>query len=214
MAARVADDKKYFRQILRESRAALPATVVASLSRRVQERVLASICYRNAATVVLYAPKDHEVETAAVFAQTRVSGRRVVYPRIVTETNRLALVPVDDLAELRPGRYGLLEPSGTEIVPAAELGPALICVPGLGFSRTGGRLGRGGGYYDGLLAVVGPQVVSAGLAYSFQLLDRIPQSPGDRQINIIVTESALHSAGPLSRPVLLEADQGGEPRCS
>lgn len=213
MASRVADDKKYFRQILRESREALAKALVASLSWRVEERLCACACYRDAATVVLYAAKDNEVETETVFANARTSGRRVLYPRVVAASDRLALVRVCDPAELKPGTYGVSEPTGAEIVPPADLGRALICVPGVAFSRAGHRLGRGGGYYDRLLAAAGPQVVTAGLAFSFQVLDRIPQSPDDRQVDFIVTESALHAAGPAPRPDRERTDQGGEPRC-
>ena len=73
----------------------------------------------------------------------------------------------------------------------SDLERALICVPGVAFSLSGQRLGRGGGYYDRLLAAVHPQAITAGLAYSFQVLDRLPQSPQDRRLGLIVTASAF-----------------------
>ncbi len=214
MALRVADDKRNFRRILKESRGALPKAQVASLSKRIEERLCACACYVDAATVVLYAPKDNEVETDLIFTRARVSGRRVLYPRVVLENHKLVLVRVHDHAELTPGAYAVLEPTGAEIVPPADLGCALICVPGMGFGRGGERLGYGRGYYDRLLAAAGPEAVAAGLAFSFQVLDRIPQSPGDRRLHFIVTESALHVAGPTPRPAMVATDQGGEPGCS
>jgi 5-formyltetrahydrofolate cyclo-ligase len=214
MALCVADDKRNFRRILKESRAALPKAQVASLSRRIEERLCACACYRDAATVVLYAPKGNEVETDLIFARARASGRCVLYPRVILEGQQLALVRVHDHAELKLGAYAVLEPTGAEIVPPADLGRALICVPGVGFSRDGDRLGYGGGYYDRLLAEAGPRAVTAGLAFSFQVLDRIPLSPGDRRLHFIVTESALHATGPAPRPAVMGTDQGGEPRCS
>jgi len=164
--------------------------------------------------VVLYAPKGNEVETDLIFARARASGRCVLYPRVILEGQQLALVRVHDHAELKLGAYAVLEPTGAEIVPPADLGRALICVPGVGFSRDGDRLGYGGGYYDRLLAEAGPRAVTAGLAFSFQVLDRIPLSPGDRRLHFIVTESALHPTGPAPRPAAVGTDQGGEPRCS
>jgi 5-formyltetrahydrofolate cyclo-ligase len=62
------------------------------------------------------------------------------------------------------------------------------------FSHTGQRLGRGGGYFDRALAALGPLTITAGLAYSFQLLDWLPQSPNDRRLDLIFTESAVHVA--------------------
>jgi len=213
MAVCVAADKRYFRQILAETRRALPAAYVARLSAPITERLCASPIYRDRATVVLYAPKDNEAETEGIFADALKSGRRVLYPRIAPERHQLSLVLVSDRAELRPGTYGLLEPTGSEVVPPQDLGRALICVPGVAFSRVGQRLGRGGGYYDRLLAAAAPDTVTAGLAYSFQVLDRLPESPGDWRLDFIVTESALHVAGHAPRPDAVRTDQGGVPRC-
>jgi 5-formyltetrahydrofolate cyclo-ligase len=195
----VADEKKYLRQILTESRVRLSLERAVALSKQVQERLLESDFYRDLRCVVLYAEKDNEVATEQIFADALASGRRVLFPRVIPECG-LALVRVCSRDELRPGTFGLLEPTGSEIVPPAELGRALICVPGVAFSLEGQRLGRGGGYYDRLLAETGSQAVTAGLAYSFQVLDRLPESPDDRRLQLIVTESGVYAAGASTRP--------------
>jgi 5-formyltetrahydrofolate cyclo-ligase len=212
MAECVAVDKKYFRQILAETRRVLPRAFAGKLSSLIARRLCASTIYRDHATVVLYAPKDNEPETGEILTDALNSGRRVLYPRIVPNDRELSLVVVSDRAELQPGTYDLLEPTGSEVVPPEDLGRALICVPGVAFSCAGQRLGRGGGYYDRLLTAA-PQIITAGLAYSFQVLDRLPESPGDRRLNFIVTESALHVAGRAPRPDAVRTDQGGIPRC-
>ncbi len=198
----MADDKKYLRKVLGECRGALPTAYVTSASRLVQLRVLESSLYRAISTIVLYAAKDNEVGTDLLLADALGSRRRVLLPRVVPETRELVIVRVRNSAELVPGSFGLLEPMGAEIVSAANLGPALFCVPGVAFSRTGQRLGRGGGYLDRTLATVGPQTVTAGLAYSFQLLDRLPESPNDRRLNLIFTESAVYAGHAFDRSIL------------
>lgn len=197
----MADDKKYLRKVLGECRSTLPTAYVAYASRRVQLRILESSFYRATATVVLYAAKDNEVGTDLLLANGFSSGRRVLLPRVIPETRELVIVRVSSGAELFPGSFGLLEPTGSEIVPVANLGPALFCVPGVAFSPMGQRLGRGGGYFDRILAGVGPQTVTAGLAYSFQLLDRLPESPNDRRLNLIFTESATHAGQAFGQPI-------------
>jgi 5-formyltetrahydrofolate cyclo-ligase len=196
----VADEKKYLRQILTESRVRLLPERAAALWKQVQERLLESDFYRSSRCIVLYAEKDNEVATDQIFADALASGRRVLFPRVIPEYRGLALVRVCSRDELRPGTFGLLEPTGSEIVPPAKLGRALICVPGVAFSLEGLRLGRGGGYYDRLLAATGSQVATAGLAYSFQVLDRLPESPDDRRLQLIVTESGVYAAGASTRP--------------
>lgn len=198
----MADEKKYLRQILTESRARLSFERAAALSKQVQERLLESDSYRRSRCVVLYAEKDNEVATEQICADALASGRRVLFPRVIPEDRGLALVRVCSRDELRPGTFGLLEPTGSEIVPPAELGRALICVPGVAFSLEGQRLGRGGGYYDRLLAATGSRAVTAGLAYSFQVLDRLPESPDDRRLQLIVTESGVYAASASTRPAV------------
>jgi 5-formyltetrahydrofolate cyclo-ligase len=198
---RVADDKKYLRKVLGECRRCLSDAFVAATSRRVQLRVLESSFYRATPTIVLYAAKDNEVSTDLLLGEALASQRRVLLPKIVPESHELAIVRIRDRTELISGKFGILEPAGKETVPVADLGPALFCVPGLGFSRTGQRLGRGGGYLDRALAAVGTRTIIAGLAYSFQLLDRLPQSPNDRRLNLIFTESAVHAGQPLDRSI-------------
>jgi 5-formyltetrahydrofolate cyclo-ligase len=196
----VADEKKYLRQILTESRVRLLPERAASLSKQVQERLLESDFYRSSRCIVLYAEKDNEVATDQIFADALASGRRVLFPRVIPEYRGVSLVRVCSRDELRPGAFGLLEPTGSETVPPAELGRALICVPGVAFNLEGQRLGRGGGYYDRLLAETGSQAVTAGLAYSFQVLDRLPESRDDRRLQLIVTESGVYAAGASTRP--------------
>lgn len=175
---------------------------------------MATADYRDAATVVLYAAKDHEVATDLIMADALRAQRHVLFPKVIVEQRELSLIRVDSPAQLASGAYGLLEPSGAETVPVADLGRALICVPGLAFSPSGQRLGRGGGYYDRLLAAAGPRPQSVGLAYAFQVLDRLPQSLGDQRLDLIVSESAVYRAtAPAAPDGSSLADQGGTPRC-
>jgi len=198
----VADDKKYLRKVLGECRSGLPAAYVAAASRRVQLQLLESNFYRATRTIALYAAKQNEVSTDLLLNEALASQRRVLLLKVIPEVKKLAIVRVRNRAELVPGNFGILEPAGTEIVPVADLGPALFCVPGVGFSRTGQRLGRGGGYLDRTLAAMGPQTITAGLAYSFQLLDRLPQSSNDRRLNLIFTESAIYVGRAFDRSIV------------
>ena len=197
----MADEKKYLRAVLGECRGALPAAYTASLSQQVQLRVLASSFYQAVPVIVLYAAKDNEVGTDLLIKDALASGRRVLLPRVILEVHQLAFVRIRDFAELLPGAFGILQPAAGEVVPIAELGPALFCIPGLGFSRVGQRLGRGGGYFDRAIAGIGPQIITAGLAYSFQVLERLPESPNDRRLNLIFTESALHGGEAFDWPL-------------
>lgn len=62
----------------------------------------------------------------------------------------------------------------------------LFIVPGVAFDRQGHRLGRGGGHYDRLLANVSVPVI--GLAYTCQIVSRLPQEKYDIPMSIVIHE--------------------------
>jgi hypothetical protein len=88
-----------------------------------------------------------------------------------------------------------------------------VCVPGVAFGLEGQRLGRGGGHYDRFIGQLGGEAITVGLAFSFQLLDRIPETGLDRRLNFIVTESEVHRACeaplPARRTRTKEVNPGG-----
>lgn len=212
MAKSMADEKKYLRTILRESRAALSAEVAAALSARVQARLLGTTLYQMAPAVVLYAATDNELATDLILADSLRAGRQVFYPRLDPTLRSILLAPIRDRHELKPGAYGILEPPGERAIAPQQLGAALICVPGLAFSPAGARLGRGGAHYDRLLAQIGPETLTAGMAYSFQVLDSLPESGHDRRLHFVITEFAVHAAKAQAASKA-GTDRGGTSKC-
>ena len=209
----MAVEKKQLRNTLRACRSGLSAEFVAAASVAIQRRLLQSAAYRGAATIILYAPKDNEVSTDRVFADAIATRRRVLFPKVTSGKPEIALIAVSDPADLAPGAFGLLEPIGVEQTAPTALHNALICVPGLAFTWGGARLGRGGGYYDRLLAVAGAGVLSVGLAYAFQVLDRLPESLDDQRLNLIITESVARMAPFGSLEPEARTEQGGATTC-
>ena len=116
-------------------------------------------------------------------------------PRCLPEA-RLEFCVVTGWDELRPGRYGLLEPDGS--LPATAVDAAdLVVVPGLAFDETGARLGRGGGYYDRAFPPplgVGP--VLFGYAFHAQIVSVVPCAAHDRRVDAVATERGVLRPGP------------------
>jgi 5-formyltetrahydrofolate cyclo-ligase len=68
----------------------------------------------------------------------------------------------------------------------------LVVAPLTAFDRAGGRLGMGGGYYDGLLKQCAcPKI---GLAFSFQEVGRVPGEAHDEPLDIVITEEEVFRA--------------------
>lgn len=71
--------------------------------------------------------------------------------------------------------------------------PEILIVPLVAYSRAGGRLGYGGGFYDrtleGLRAI--KPTLAIGFAYAAQELDDLPLEPTDQPLDLIVTEQGI-----------------------
>jgi 5-formyltetrahydrofolate cyclo-ligase len=150
----------------------------------IHARFLSSAEYAAAETLFVYLSFGDEVETRALIEAALADGKRVAAPRIDGE--KLVFHAISRLeADFRPGKYGLGEPHAE--LPAAPI-PSLILVPGLAFDNFGGRLGRGGGYYDRLLAEH-TGIFACALAFDIQVMDGFPREPHDRGVRAIHTES-------------------------
>ena len=215
----MADEKKSLRAILKEARESLTPSFAAALSARVQSVFLRADFYREAQAIVLYSALGNEASTDTILSDALAAGRSaalaaaraIFYPRLDRARDALSLCKIEGRADLAPGAYGILEPE-TPAIDTASLPPCVVVVPGLGFTARGERIGRGGGHYDRLLAELPPHAITVGLAYSFQLLDHLPQSGWDRRLNFVVTESAIYPApDAIWRESGIRA-QGGIPR--
>ena len=115
----------------------------------------------------------------------RESGPAFCFPRIVGED--VELLRIDDRAALATADWKLSGPvfsSCPRILPA---GLDAILVPGVAFTRDGRRLGRGGGYYDRLLARCPAHVVRIGVCFECQILDALPLEAHDQRVHIVIT---------------------------
>jgi 5-formyltetrahydrofolate cyclo-ligase len=67
----------------------------------------------------------------------------------------------------------------------------MALIPGLAWDRNGNRLGRGGGYYDRLLAGEEWRAFRCGIFLSVQKLTTIPHDPWDSPLDAVVTEAEI-----------------------
>ena len=122
-------------------------------------------------------------------------GGEVAFP-VVIKGQGLIARKVADASQLAPAPFGLREPPPScPAVDPLEIGAVLV--PALAYDRRGYRLGYGGGYYDRFLPLLGPSVVSVGLAYEALLVDRLPIESHDRPVQWVLTED--RSLGPFGR---------------
>jgi 5-formyltetrahydrofolate cyclo-ligase len=87
-------------------------------------------------------------------------------------------------------KYGMLEPKILE----KQIIPDIILVPLLAFDSQNNRLGYGKGYYDIFLNKYlkkNKNIITIGVAFSFQKYNKLPVSNFDVSLNFILTEKGM-----------------------
>jgi len=180
----VAAAKRALRRAIDERRRRVDPAFRAEVGAALARHVLAWAGLRPGRRVGLYAALPDEAPTEELMQALLRRGHPLLLPRSCGG-ERLEFAPVSDPARLVRGAFGALEPPPEE--PAAALHPDdLVLVPGVAFDRFGARLGRGGGWYDRSLPAEVRDLY--GLAFAFQVVDRVPEAPWDRRVRGIFTE--------------------------
>jgi 5-formyltetrahydrofolate cyclo-ligase len=186
-----AEAKDRLRREMTRRRRELPAEARRRAGERVAERLLACPRFQSARRVALYSALRDELPTEPLLRAVLASGRPLLLPRAHPD-GWPSFARVRDLAALEPGPWGALEPPAG--AAPESIGPGdLLVVPGLAFDRRGARLGRGGGFYDRLLAGRGAPPFVVGVAFGFQLVAAVPTAAHDRPVDAVVTEQEVWS---------------------
>ena len=167
-----------------------PPDLRAERSARLCEAIAAFPQWQTARSVAFFAPQPREPDIEMLWAHA--GERSICYPRV--EGDQIGLYQVGTLYELRAGRWGLREPDAdpARAVPLHKV--ELILVPGVAFTRDGRRLGRGGGYYDRLLAGLAAGTCKIGVCFEHQVVPELPVEPHDQSVDFVATENGIVSA--------------------
>jgi 5-formyltetrahydrofolate cyclo-ligase len=185
-----AEHKARLRREVRTTVAALSVQERAEASARLVDRISTWPVFLQARTVLLTASLADEVDLTPLIGRAQALGKRCALPFFnsanqeygVREWNR----PV---AELIPGAYGVREPGEScGNVPFPDLD--FILVPGVAFTSSGMRLGRGKGYFDRLLQRAA-SAVTCGIGFDCQMVPSIPSEAHDVAMDFVLTPACL-----------------------
>jgi 5-formyltetrahydrofolate cyclo-ligase len=178
--------KTELRRHLLAQRAILTPAEIEQHSAVIAAYVCALPAFCVSPTIMVYMALPQEVQTMSIITQARQSQKRIAAP--VTRGQDLVAVALSEApTQLRRGRFGILEPCGTQrVIHPQEIG--FIAVPGIAFDARGGRLGFGKGYYDRFLRQLPATTYRCGLAFGIQVVPCVPQASHDICMHGIVTE--------------------------
>lgn len=146
--------------------------------------------------IAVYLASKDEIDLTDFISAALSFGCVLVAPR--WNGTAYELVRVVNLETLLKGPHGILEPPAGPVVHPMDVRAWLV--PGLAFTKKGGRLGYGGGWYDRLLCKVPKRVPRIGIAYTFQLVDELPAEPHDICLTSVESCDDLADVKPLIVP--------------
>lgn len=179
--------KSKIRRLIFSLRKSYNLEILQKLSLTICEYIENLLFYQQTEKIVYYYPKNGEVSLVFLMGKDLIN-KKVYLPKTWVQEKNLTFHQIYSFSDLRPGPFGLLEPPVEH--PKIELEKIeLIFVPGVAFDLTGGRIGYGGGFYDRVLSKV--KGLKIGVAFSFQIFDKLPLEIHDCKVDILVTEKGV-----------------------
>lgn len=151
-----------------------------SKSALIVKDILALDAIKSAKVVALYSSLPDEVISSELIATLAVQ-KQVVLPRVAGDD--MDFYPYDPTA-MEIGSFGISEPQTEVAIDPSEID--VIIVPGVAFTLSGVRCGRGKGYYDKYLSRDGFRAVKVGVCYKEQLAEEIPSEPHDILMDCVI----------------------------
>lgn len=185
-------DKKILRKEILEKRNNIELIKKEEIDNKILNKFYESKYYKEAEKIFIYISYDSEINTREIIYKALKDNKKIYVPRTEFKTRHMDAVEIKSLDNLVESRYGILEPS--KEAPHIEPNKLdLIVVPGVGFDRSGGRMGYGAGFYDRYFKKINEEnlnkIIKLALAYELQMLDKVPMDEQDVPVDYIITEN-------------------------
>ena len=139
---------------------------------------------------MLYRAARGEVCLDGIENAPQAQGKRFAYPRCVSKTEMVALLPRDEHS-WEVGYAGIEEPvpEKSEVIAPEEI--ELVLCPCTVFDEGCNRMGMGAGFYDRFLELC-PNADITAAAFEAQKADTVPTEGWDRPMDAVFTEEAAY----------------------
>ena len=139
-----------------------------------------------------YSPSNYEVNISKFLCEAAKNKFKLALP-VIKSSNVMNFKSWIFKEPLYVNKFGILEPKNSNKSSI----PDLIMVPIVAFDNNLNRLGYGKGYYDRSLAKINKlnkNMISIGIAYSFQNCRKIKVNKHDFKLDYIFTERGIISS--------------------
>src|SRR5581483_11370399 len=181
------NNKSTIRRQLRETLAHLTASTRHAKSVAACSLIIGSAEFQAARVVMVYLSTPTEVDTTNIAIKAWKTDKTVVVPKVSWDQRRMLPIEISSLHnDMSLTGPGIREPMSGNPIPTNLID--LVIVPGLGFTETGYRIGRGMGFYDRFLAQPDFIGVSCGLAFEEQIVPNLPVLDHDVPLGMLATD--------------------------
>lgn len=186
-------EKEALRHKMKKLRDEIPEESRNEQNKTITNIILNTALYESAAFILSYVSFGSEVDTTELIRHAIRDGKKVYVPKVLG-SGVMDFFQCEDLAQLRPGAMGILEPEAdpcalfpyTTHISLDSAENCMILVPGLAFDKKLGRLGFGGGFYDRYLSGFRKKM-AIGMAFNEQIVDEVPMGQEDASVDLVVT---------------------------
>ena len=144
---------------------------------------------KNLFNLALYYPSSFEINVLKILELNFISKKNLLLP-IIEKNNLMNFFPWKKNDTLLVNKYGMLEP-----IKSKQNIPDIMLVPLLAFDKDKYRLGYGKGFYDRYLnryLKKFKNILTIGVAFSFQKYHKLPVNNKDVKLNYILTEKGIY----------------------
>lgn len=205
-------DKGALRKTILSVLAGKPQTQVAAESAALTHSISELPQFAEAKNIGLFMSMSAEADTMPLIEKCFQLGKNVFLPRIVPlasadlkrfpkQRSCLHFVQVETLTQVEQ-----LQPRGIYKIREPELAPSLdaysllsldmLVMPGVGFTKTGERLGYGGGFYDDFIKRYqekgGNRPILVGIGLEEQLVEKIEVEDHDEKLDYVVIAGTVY----------------------
>ena len=139
--------------------------------------------------LALYYPANFELNVLKILQFKYILAQNILLPKI-DKNLIMNFFPWKKNNVLFVNEFGMLEPSNTK----SKI-PNVMLVPILAFDKNKNRLGYGKGFYDHYLNKYLKQfkdILTVGIAFSFQKHHKLPTNHNDVKLDYIITEQGIY----------------------
>ena len=139
--------------------------------------------------LALYYPSNFELNVLKLLEFNRILTHDILLP-VIEKNNLMNFFSWKKNDVLFVNQYGILEPLKSKVKI-----PDVILVPILAFDENKYRLGYGKGFYDRYINKYLKRfknILTVGVAFSFQKHHKLPRNKNDAKLDLIITEKGIY----------------------